>query len=174
MSTPQGKWFLLIGFFLIVPAVSFDDPSSLPLILRLEVPAEVRPGKTVPLMLRVRNDGDLSVSFLLSGYPAHDFVIVQADGREVWRWLHGQTVRPILVQKLLHPGEGWEIVAEWDQRDNLGIAVPPGVYRVRGVLNTGPPGKLETEMEQLVVLPPGPTVDPIVMGGAGPPPGGNK
>lgn len=156
----RGKDFLLIGFFLIVPAASFDDPSS-SLTLRLEAPAEVRPGKTVSLKLKVKNGADRPVSFLLSGRPAHDFVITREDGREAWRWLHGKTVRPILAQKTLRPGEEWEIAAEWDQRDNLGIAVSPGVYRLRGVLNTGPPRKLETEMKRLFILPPGPLADPL-------------
>ena len=57
----------------------------------------------------------------------------------------------------LEPGEELEFVGEWEQVDNRGEPVPPGVYLVRGGLNlgppnAGPPGVVITTAEKVEVL----------------------
>lgn len=64
-----------------------------------------------------------------------------------------QAIQPILELKTLKPGEELEFGAEWDQLDNDGDPIPGGTYFVRGVLNTEPPQKLETEPKRLIISP---------------------
>ena len=45
-----------------------------------------------------------------------------------------------------------ELVGEWEQIDNRGEPVPPGVYLVRGVLNLDHPEKLVTEAQEMEVV----------------------
>ena len=58
----------------------------------------------------------------------------------------------LLGNETLGPGEYLEFVGEWEQIDNRGEPVPPGVYSVRGMLNLDLPEKLVTEARELEVL----------------------
>jgi len=150
-------WLWLIGLLFVVLVGSAgcippkDEGPSL--ALWLEAKSEVRVGETADLKLKVRNSSDRLVELTLGGRPAYDFVVTKPDGMEVWSWLHGQVIQDILELKTLNPGEELEFAAEWEQVDNEGNPVPPGTYLVRGVLNTEPPQKLETEPKQLIISP---------------------
>jgi hypothetical protein len=132
---------------------SDGEPAARAIVLELEVPPEVPRGATIPLTLRLRNASDQPVEVALGGRPAHDVVITQADGVAVWRWTHGQVVPQILALMALGPGQELEFTAEWTQHDNAGTPVPAGDYRVRGLVNLGPLGWLETQPTSLRVVP---------------------
>jgi hypothetical protein len=129
------------------------EPAVRALALALEVPPEVPRGATLPLTLRLKNASDQPVEIALGGRPAHDFVITQANGTAVWRWTHGQVVPQILALITLSPGQELEFTAEWAQHDNAGTPVAAGDYWVRGMVNLGPPGWLETQPTCLRVAP---------------------
>ncbi len=57
-----------------------------------------------------------------------------------------------LDSKTVGPGEELEFVGEWEQVDNRGEPVPPGVYLVRSVLYLDPPERLVTEAHELEVV----------------------
>ena len=122
-------------------------------VLRLEVPPQVRLGEAVALKLKVKNASDSPVELALSGRPPHDFVVTSPDGAEVWRWSRGQAVQQILGLVALSPGQELELTAAWPQRDNDSREVPVGVYGVRGVLNLEFPKRLETEPMPLSISP---------------------
>ena len=107
------------------------------------------------LTLRYVSDG--TVRFVLGDRPPFDFVVSTADGEQVWNWKCAKIINQPLDGKTLEPGEGLEFVGEWEQVDNRGEPVPPGVYLVRGGLNlglpnAGPPGVVITTAQKVEVL----------------------
>ena len=123
----------------------------------LDVVSQAPYGETVQMKLILRNVSDGTVSFVLGGRPPYDFVVSTADGEQVWNWKCGQIIEEPLDGKTLEPGEELEFVGEWEQVDNRGEPVPPGVYLVRGGLNldppnAGPPGVVITTAQKVEVL----------------------
>ena len=117
----------------------------------LDVVSQVPYGETVQMKLTLRNVSDEPVSFSLGGRPPFDFVVSTADGEQVWHWKCAKITLLPLDSKTLEPGEELEFVGEWEQVDNRGEPVAPGVYLVRGVLSLDPPEKLATEAHELQV-----------------------
>lgn len=126
-----------------------------PLLLRLEVPGEVRAREPVPMRLVLENHGDQPVEVGLGGAPiAFDFIVLDPDGQEVWSRLEGLAVEAILRPQTVGPGEAVDFLDAWDQRDNRGRRVAPGSYRVRGVLPVvGEPRGWGTETQVVRIEP---------------------
>ena len=118
----------------------------------LDVVSQAPYGETVEMKLTLRNAGDGTVSFVLGGRPPYDFVASTTDGDLVWHWMCAKFALASLGNETLEPGEELEFIGEWEQIDNRGEPVPPGVYSVRAVLNLDPPEKLVTEARELEVL----------------------
>ena len=109
------------------------------------------------IKLTLRNVSDGTVNLVLGGRPPYDFEVSTPDGEQVWHWECGKIINQPLDGKTLEPGEELEFVGEWEQVDNRGEPVPPGVYLVRGGLNldppnAGPPGVVITTAEKMEVL----------------------
>ena len=105
--------------------------------LELEAPAEAPLGAPITLRLRLRNEGREPVVVSLKGREiAFDFVITRPDGDTVWRRLSHEPLQEIVHLRRLAPGGELVLDDRWDQRDRSGRPVPPGEYRVRGVLFT--------------------------------------
>jgi hypothetical protein len=102
------------------------------------------PPNMVSLIFSVENRGNRFIELTLRGRPAHDFIIYKPDGAEVWRWSYRETVQPVLIPKILNPGDYLKFEAKWDQQDNQGILVPPGKYLLQGLLNIAPDRTLKT------------------------------
>lgn len=123
--------------------------------LILDVPAEVRAGRPVPIRLRLVHGGEEPVVLELRGRPiAFDVLVEDAAGNRVWRRLEGRTVSAILQVRTLAPGDSLELRETWDQRGDDGGAVGPGTYTVRGFLPTVSRGRLEATPVQLRIFPP--------------------
>lgn len=122
-----------------------EDPLS------LEAPDEVEAGQTVKLKLIWRNLTDKAVELTLGGRPPYDFVVTTSEGKEVWRWLAGQTVQDILEIKTVDPGQKLEFTLEWQPVDQSGAALAPGRYLLHGILNLDPPATLKTKPKPLVI-----------------------
>ena len=118
----------------------------------LEVVSQASYSEPVQMKLTLRNVSDEPVSFFLGGRPPHDFLVTTPDGKEVWHWTCGKIIIDALDSETLESGEMLELVGEWEQVDNRGEPVPPGIYVVRGVLNLEPPGVLVTAAQELEVL----------------------
>lgn len=120
--------------------------------LRLEAPETVAAGDPVRLRLVVENVGDAVVPLYLTGRPvAVDVEVLDEDGGLVWRLLEGQVVSMVLQIRELDPGERLDFEAVWDQRTNAGRQVPPGVYRVRGLVPTDQRTPLATPYVTVVI-----------------------
>ncbi len=129
------------------------EAGAQPLALWLEVPSQARLGEIVPLKLKLKNTSDRPISLTLGGRPAHDFRVINADGVEIWRWSRGQAIQQILQLQKLSPSQELEFLAEWAQVDHEGRPIPPGTYRVWGILNLEPPQRLAAEPKTLLILP---------------------
>ena len=117
----------------------------------LEVVSQPPYGEPVQMKLTLQNVSDEPVSFFLGGWPAYDFVVSTPDGEQVWHWMCAKFTLASLNIETLEPGEELEFIGEWEQIDNRGEPVPPGVYLVRSVLDLDPPEELVTGAHELEV-----------------------
>jgi hypothetical protein len=109
--------------------------------LGIAAPERVPTGEPVPIALRVENVSGRALELHLRGRTvAFDLVVFDADGRELWRRLEGESVPAILRLESLAAGEVLELTDAWDQRTGAGERVPTGVYQLRGeILTDGEP-----------------------------------
>ena len=119
--------------------------------LTLEAPDEVEAGQTVNLKLIWRNLTDKPAELNLGGRPPYDFVVTTDEGKEVWRWLAGQTVQDILEIKTVDPDQKLEFMLEWQPVNQAGAALAPGNYLAQGILNLDPPAVLKTKPKPLII-----------------------
>ncbi len=123
--------------------------------LRLLAPARVVVGEPVPVTLRIENAGGRPATLYLQGRPpAFDITVHDASGRQVWRRLEGATVAMVLGIRELAPGESLELEDVWRQTDAAGHPVPPGRYRLTGLLPGDPGSGLLSSPARLDILPP--------------------
>jgi hypothetical protein len=142
---------VLVG--VLGPALLANQPSLTSATLRLEIPSEVRAGEPLLLRMAYKNPSARPVQLTLGGRPAYDFIVTTPEGVEVWRWTHGAIILEILEVKTVMPKGELRFTAEWNQVDNKGVPVPPGIYLVRGRLHSEPPQTIETEPKQVVIPP---------------------
>jgi hypothetical protein len=119
--------------------------------LKLEAPDEVEAGQTVNLKLIWRNLTGKPVDLTLGGRPAYDFVLTTDKGKQIWRWLEGQTVQDILEIKKVDPGQKLEFTLEWRPVNQSGAALAPGNYLIHGILNLEAPAALKTDPKPLTI-----------------------
>ena len=123
--------------------------------LRLFAPARVLQGEPVPVTLRIENAGGRPATLYLQGRPpAFDVTVHDASGRQVWRRLEGAVVAMVLGVRELAPGESLELEDTWRQTDAAGDLVPPGRYRLTGLLSGEPGRRLRSAPARLDILPP--------------------
>jgi hypothetical protein len=108
-------------------------------LVTLHAPESVAPGAAIPLTMRVENKSGEPLELYLRGREiTYDLIVAVNDGAIIWRRLEGQIVQAILRLEVLAPGQVLEFRDSWDQRDNAGNLVAPGLYTVRGtVLSDG-------------------------------------
>ena len=88
--------------------------------------------------LELKNPGKLTELRFASG-KTHDFVVLDEQNREVWRWSSGRLFTQSLQTKQLKTGDSMRFEGTWD-------SVEPGHYRVVASLNsTSLPEALEQE-----------------------------
>ena len=122
--------------------------------LRLLAPTRVLQGEPVPVTLRIENAGGPATLYLQGRPPAFDITVHDASGRQVWRRLEGAVVAMVLAVRELAPGESLQLEDTWRQTDAAGHLVPPGRYRLTGLL-PGEPGRgLRSAPARLDILPP--------------------
>ena len=116
--------------------------------IRVEFPRDVVAGQRVPMLVRVENVKDTTLTLYLVGRTiAFDLIVETPDGAPVWRRLDGEVVPAILRLETLKPGQALVLEDTWDQHSNSGQPLPPGEYRVRAELLTdGDPVSSQVEL----------------------------
>ena len=79
--------------------------------------------------LELKNPGDKLTEVRFSNGRTHDFVVLDEQNREVWRWSKGRLFTQALQTKQLQKGEAIRYTARWDD-------AAPGRYRVIASLNS--------------------------------------
>ncbi len=103
----------------------------------IEVPRQARSGRTIAIVLRLRNPtADTLTLHLLGRVMTYDIIARDSAGREVFRLLHGRSTPAILRLERLAAGEFRQMAYRWELRGNDGDQVPPGDYTLEAELPT--------------------------------------
>jgi len=103
--------------------------------VELIVPDRVRAGETVRFTLQVQNVTARTFDLYLRGRESTlDIEVSRATGDVVWQRLAGAVIPAIVHVRPLAPRERFELIAEWDQRDDKGRPLGVGEYSARGLL----------------------------------------
>lgn len=118
------------------PALSYTETvvQQEALSISLHSPKSARLFQEIPLYLELKN---LEQEQVRISVGAHDFIVRQPDGEEIWRENYGEVIlaRELLLQ--LNPGEVYRRDSTWNQRTNKGLPILPGTYDVYGSINIG-------------------------------------
>jgi hypothetical protein len=117
-----------------VAAVTSDNP-------RLDV-GVVPEGESYRIVMIVTNTADKLLPFQFRSSQTYDFVIHDAaSNREVWRWSNGNFFTQVVRSEAIRAGGKWQFEVVWNRKDNDGMPVPAGQYRVTGMLMSSPPAQ---------------------------------
>lgn len=115
-----------------VAAVTADNPAVV-------VSAENVSGG-MKLELLVINKADKLLPFKFNSSKIYDFVITDtATEKEVWRWSRGTVFAQMTRSDSIRGSARWTYSEVWNRRDNERNPLPPGRYRLVGVLASQPP-----------------------------------
>jgi len=93
--------------------------------------------ETVALaMVALPEDEDMVLSFRTS--QRFDFVVLDEDEEEVWRWSKDKAFMQVIGEETFSKEDPSIFVITWDQKDNEGNNVSPGLYQVRGEISSDP------------------------------------
>jgi len=84
------------------------------------------------------NTSESLLPFRFGSGQTYDFVISDAAGKEVWRWSHDQFFTQVVRSDSIRGKDKWRFDVVWDHRDNDGNKVPPGRYRLVGIIKSLP------------------------------------
>jgi hypothetical protein len=101
--------------------------------------AESAPGG-MKLELLVVNKSDKLLPFKFTSSKIYDFMIIDiATEKEVWRWSRGTVFSQMVRSDSIRGNSKWTYSEIWNRRDNDRNPIPPGRYRVVGILASQPP-----------------------------------
>lgn len=89
-------------------------------------------GEPIAMTLGITNCGDEPVTRQYSSSQVYDFLVRDARGQEIWRWSHDWLFLAVITEQTFQPGETVIYAEAWNQDDNAGEQVPPGMYEVLG------------------------------------------
>jgi hypothetical protein len=88
----------------------------------------------------VLNTSEKLLPFTFKSSETYDFQVLDAStGQEVWRWSRRMFFSPVVRQEAIRGSKNWIFETTWNHRDNDLNVVPPGQYKVIGILATQPP-----------------------------------
>lgn len=86
-------------------------------------------GETMRFIYTIRNQSNSSIIYNFTSSKLFDIWVKLGD-KEVYRWSRGRVYLTVMTTLALDPGETREFKAEWNQKDNSGKDVGPGVYEI--------------------------------------------
>lgn len=90
-----------------------------------------QPGQTVTMQMEVANPGPEDVTLHFTSGQTYEFQVLDPEGQLLWAWSQGKVFTMALQERELKAGERYAVSAEWTVPADL----PPGLYRVRGIIN---------------------------------------
>ena len=105
-------------------------------------------GETVKLTYAVRNPCSEPVKYTFSSSMQFDLWIKRGD-TEIYRMSKGRMYAMVITTLELQPGETKTFDIEWDQKDNTGKSVGPGVYEIYARLTpvSNAPAAVKTKVQ---------------------------
>jgi hypothetical protein len=86
------------------------------------------------------NTSDKLLPFTFKSSQTYDFQVLDAStGQEIWRWSRRMFFSQVVRQETIRGTRNWVFDVTWNHRDNDLNVVPPGQYKVIGILATQPP-----------------------------------
>jgi hypothetical protein len=90
--------------------------------------------------LTVTNTSDKLLPFNFTTGQTYDFAVIDpGTGQEIWRWSRTEFFTQVKRSESIRPKLNWKFEVTWNHRDNDQNPVPPGSYRVVGIIATRPP-----------------------------------
>ena len=89
------------------------------------------PGQAATLQMEVKNPGAESVTLHFFTGQTYDFQVLSPEGKLLWAWSQGRAFTQALSDRELKAGEKYTVTERWTVPADL----PPGLYRVRGLVN---------------------------------------
>lgn len=122
--------------------------------LALEVPARVRAGEEITIVLRATNVSDRTLELYLQGRePTADVTVRTSSNAVVWHRLAGVAVPGILRLEPLAPGATLTVSVTWNQIGDDGAPVAAGVYQVTARMLGERPDALQFPPAWIEILP---------------------
>jgi len=97
----------------LTPVTQRRDPTAPPITSRATVHVDERTTRGVALELHVTNNTDKQLEINFPSGQTHDFRVLDAGGRELWRWSADRMFTQTLQNKLLGAGETLTYVERW-------------------------------------------------------------
>jgi hypothetical protein len=104
--------------------------------------SEASDARKMSFALELKNTDDKLAEVRFANGRTHEFIVLDEQNREVWRWSAGRLFTQVLQTKQLQKGEAIRYTAHWD-------TAAPGRYRVVASLNSSE-YKLPIEKEFVV------------------------
>jgi Intracellular proteinase inhibitor len=86
----------------------------------------------------VTNVADKLLPFQFRSSQTYDFVIHDASNKEIWRWSNGNFFSQLMRSDSIRAGGKWQFEVVWNRKDNDDNPVPPGQYRLTGIITSVP------------------------------------
>lgn len=97
---------------------------------------EYQRGEPVEMTLRLTNCASAPITRIFQTEQRYEFTVFNEDGEEIWRWSEGMEFANTQDEQTFQPNEQQTFVEVWDQTDNAGEPVEPGLYQI-SVESTG-------------------------------------
>lgn len=90
------------------------------------------PGEAISMSLSLTNCSQDPKSLFYPDSQRYEFIVEDEDDNELWRWSQDQIFTQALGEETIEPGETVTYTEAWDQRDQDGESLPPGLYQIFG------------------------------------------
>jgi hypothetical protein len=115
-----------------------DTPVARPVILLASDRPAYGTGMVVTFTMAIDNPASAPDRLEFPSSQVYDIVVLAGD-TEVWRWSADRVFASVMTEVTFPPGVALVARESWDWRDKSGAPLPPGTYRVVGLLTTSPP-----------------------------------
>ena len=101
---------------------------------------EFRGRESITFAVTIHNRSDAVRTLTLPSSQTHECIVFSGKSEEVWRWSAGRRFAQVITELSFAPGESHSFTSTWDLTDRKGAPLPPGDYRVVGLVPGRAPG----------------------------------
>ena len=134
-----GMLALVLGLSFLpgeAPASSAAQASPIVVLFASDQPS-YQVGTPATFTIAVDNPGPAPATLTFPSAQRYDIVVLSGDA-EVWRWSADRAFVTLFGERSFDPGLTLLGRESWDWRDSSGAPLPPGTYRVVGIVASSP------------------------------------